>query len=85
MANNIPMKAYKVKDPNGTIHLVYAQTSAGAIRDSQKSLKGEWSADLATGEDMFLAARNGTPILNAPLSLSPRVDPAQPDILGGGE
>lgn len=70
-------KAYKVTDPSGRVHLAYAKTSAGAIGDVQESLREEWKAELATGEDLYIAAREGTPILNAPASISSA--PAQTD------
>ena len=74
-------KAYKVTDPSGRVHLAYAKTSQGAISDVQESLREQWSAELAAGEDLYIAARDGLPILNAPASISSA--PAQIDALEG--
>lgn len=75
----IKPKPYKVTDNDGKTHLAYALTEAGAIRDVRSALQQEetWTAELATGEDLYLAARDKTPILNAPASITaaaPQID-----------
>lgn len=68
-ARTIKDKPYKVRNPrDGTDHLVYAQTQAGAIRAVREHLDGgeKWTADLAGGMDLYKAAKNGTKILNMP-------------------
>ena len=66
----IKMKPFKVTDPSGKEHLAYAKTSAGAISAVQESQREEWSARPATGEELYIAARDNLPILNPPACLS---------------
>ncbi len=73
-------KPYKVTDPSGKVHLVYAKTQMGAIGDVKVALRKEWKAELATGEDLYIAARDGLPILNAPASIA--TAPQQTDAFG---
>lgn len=53
---------------HGKTYLVEAQTKAGAIRDVVEMLADEMRksavCDLATGEQLYHAGRDGTPILN---------------------
>lgn len=60
-------KTYQVSI-NGETFLVEAQTIAGARRDVVAHLSEKLAAaaiiDLATGEQLYRAGRNGTPILN---------------------
>lgn len=79
--NRIPMKPYKVRDPrDGKVHLVYAQTTQGAIRDVRAALEDqqEWTAVLASGEDLYLAARTGQRIINPPATIGIDVTDAPP-------
>lgn len=72
-------KPYRVKDPGGKVHLAYALTSAGAIRAVQNALSEQWSAELASGEDLYIAARDNQPIINAPASIANAAQ--QPDLI----
>lgn len=72
-------KPFVVTDPAGNEHLVYAKTQLGAISDVQTEQRLNWTARPATGEDMYIAARDGRQILNAPASISHQ--PAQADML----
>lgn len=80
----IKPKPYKVIDNDGKTHLVYALTEAGAIRDVRRALQREetWTAELATGEGLYLAARDKVSILNAPASIAAAAP--QIDAFGGG-
>lgn len=80
----IPAKAYKVRGPDAkTVTLVYASTEKGAIakaKEARHKDAEDWSATLATGEDLYLAGAEGTPIINAP-TLIQAVDHAkQPQV-----
>lgn len=67
----IPAKPHKVTGPDGQVHFAYAPTKQGAVTAVREHLKQEekWTAELASGEDLFLAAKNGTEIINAPASM----------------
>lgn len=80
----IKPKCHKVTDPNGRTHLAYAPTRQGAITKVQNHVNDPkaWSAELATSEDLILAGRNGTPIIDAPDSLAVAeldAEPGPPD------
>lgn len=65
-------KPYTVITPEGVRMIVYALTTAGAIARAKAERNPpaeEWKADLATGEEMFNAAREDVRILDAPESL----------------
>lgn len=71
-ARPLKPKAYTVITPEGVSTIVYALTTAGAIaraKAERNPPKEDWSATLATGEEMFNAARDGVRILDAPESL----------------
>lgn len=74
-------KPFVVTDPSGKEHIAYAKTQAGAITDVQTAQRENWTARPATGEDMYMAAREGRPILNAPASISSA--PPQADAFDG--
>lgn len=71
----IKQKAYNVFKNGAFVGIAYGATEAGAIRAArdaeQKQAEPTWEADLASGEDLFLAARDGTKIINPPDSIKP--------------
>ena len=73
VTRTIPAKAHNVTQPDGTVVIVYAPTKQGAIAKAKAARKVEeetWSAELSTGEDLYLAHKNGTKILNPPPSIA---------------
>lgn len=77
--SKIKPKAHNVTGPDGKVVIVYAPTKQGAIAKAKEAAKKEesWTAELASGEDLYLAAKNGTQIIDAPDSIrepDPQVD-----------
>lgn len=83
-------KAYRVRGPDAkTVTLVYASTEKGAIAKAKASRDKDaedWSATLATGEDLYLAGVERTRIIDAPTLIQnvdhaaePQLPLAEPD------
>lgn len=65
----------------GLTFLVHAITKAGAIRDLMEHLRDQASADLATGEQIYLAGAIGQEIIGIDRYKN-SVDPNQPGLTG---
>jgi predicted neutral ceramidase superfamily lipid hydrolase len=70
---------------DGKLHLVMAQTKAGAIRDVVaelvKELVKDAHCDLATGEQLYAAGRDGTAVIGSD-RFKRQVDPNQMPLAG---
>lgn len=70
---------------NGTKRLVMALTKAGAVRDAVDEMAEELRKNahvaIATGEEIYLAGKNGEPILNHD-RFKNAVDPNQMPLTG---